>query len=340
MSRRVLVVLCCLGLAAGACSSSTPTAKPPTPIGSKPSTSTTIKGSATTAPPTRVVVGAAPFQLPRGSARAVLVADGDHLLLLGGFNSAKQTIGEILRIEPATKSVTRVGTLNAAVHDAAGGLVGGRPMVFGGGNGNETAGVQAVAANGSVSTIGKLPIARSDLATATVGARTFILGGYDGAKVRATTIATTDGVNFQILGDLPVPVRYPAVAALGTKVYAIGGTTSGNASGAVRAVQMLDTVTGAVTNIGELPQPLTDAVAATVHGRIYVFGGQLAGTMSDQVWRLDLGPTGAGPIGFTPVATLPTPVTDAAVAVLGDTAYLVGGEDPSALTAITTLEVR
>ena len=63
------------------------------------------------------------------------------------------------------------------------------------------------------------------------------------------------------------------------------------------------------------PNRLTDAVAATVHGQVYVFGGQLGGRISDQVWRLDLGPTGSAPVALTPVATLPTPVDDAAIAV-------------------------
>ena len=270
----------------------------------------------------------------------MLIAEGDHLLLLGGFNGAKQTISEIMRIAPATKTVTRVGALTTAVHDAAGASLGGRALVFGGGNGSETAGVQAVNADGTVGVIGKLPVARSDLATATIGTRTFILGGYDGARVRATTLATTDGIAFQILGDLPVPVRYPAVAALGTTVYAIGGTTTGNPSGAVRAIQALDTATGTATQVGTLSQPLTDAVAATVRGHIYVFGGQLAGRISNQVWRLDIDASGVAPVALTPVATLPTPVTDAAIAVLNDVAYLVGGESPSILPTITTLEVR
>jgi hypothetical protein len=269
----------------------------------------------------------------------VLVADGDHLLLLGGFNGAKQTISEILRIDPSAKTVASAGALITAVHDAAGALVAGRPMVFGGGNSRETAGVQAVNANGAVTLAGTLPIPRSDLATATIGDRTFIVGGYDGASVRATTISTTDGITFQLLGDLPVPVRYPAVAALGPLVYVIGGTTNGNVSGAVTAVQVLDTTTGKVQRIGDLPQPLTDAVAATVHGHVYVFGGQLGGRISDQVWRLDLGPTGNAPVTLTRVATLPTPVTDAAIAVLHNVAYLVGGESPSILPTITTLEL-
>ena len=71
-----------------------------------------------------------------------------------------------------------------------------------------------------------------------------------------------------------------------------------------------------------------------------MFGGQLAGHISNQVWRLDVDPSGTTPIALTPVATLPTPVTDAAIAVMNGVAYLVGGESPSILPTITTLEVR
>ncbi len=324
-------------IALAACSGSSTAA--PTTNHTKPSSATT-HATATTTAPTHVVVAAAPFQLSRPSARAALVADGDHLLLLGGFDGAKQTIGDIMRIDPPSRSTRPAGRLPTAVHDAAGALVAGRPMVFGGGNSTETAGVQAVNSDGTVVLAGSLPIPRSDLATATVGTRTFIVGGYDGSRVRATTVATSDGSHFDVLGDLPVPVRYPAVAALGSLVYAVGGTTNGNSSGAVTAVQVLDTATGTVRKIGDIPQPLTDAVAATVRGHIYIFGGQLAGRISDQVWRLDVDPAGATPVTLTPVATLPSPVTDAAITVWHDVAYLVGGESPSILPTITTLEVR
>ena len=109
---------------------------------------------------------------------------------------------------------------------------------------------------------GSSAIPRSDLSAVTVGRRTFLVGGYDGSKIR-------DGARndrrreFALLGDLPVPVRYAAVAAVGTDVYVIGGSNGG---GAVRHVQALDTKTGAVRVIGELPQGLSDAVAATLEG--------------------------------------------------------------------------
>ncbi|MGZ6887803.1 MAG: hypothetical protein ACXVJA_16445, partial [Acidimicrobiia bacterium] len=136
------------------------------------------------------------------------------------------------------------------------------------------------------------------------------------------------------------PVRYPAVAALGTTVLVVGGTTTGNASGAVRTVQALDTTTGAVRTVGDLPVSLTDAVAATIRGHVYVVGGVADGHPSSQVWRLDLGATAGAPVGLTPVATLPVSLTDAAVAVRGDVAYVAGGESPAVSTAVFTLEVR
>ncbi len=322
-----------LGLAACSSGGSTPGVTPTRSTARRSSTTST-----SVAPHVPVVkVSLAPWTLPRASARAVLVADGSRLLLLGGLDGNRQTTSEVLALDPATGTVAKVGALGAAVHDAAGALVNGAPMVFGGGNSTETAAVQAFGPDGGSHVVGRLPIPRSDLAAATLGARTFLVGGYDGSSIRATALATTDGMTFTLLGDLPVPVRYPAVAALGTAVYVIGGST---ADGAVRTVQLLDTTTGTTRTIGDLPETLSDAVAATVSGRVYVFGGEWGGRPSAQVWRLDVGSGAAPGATLTPVATLSTPVVDAAVAVLGDRAYLVGGESPAILSTVSVLEVR
>ena len=282
-----------------------------------------------------VAVTTASWKLPRPSAREVVVADGDHLLLLGGLDADRRTVADVFRIDPRAGSVTPAGMLGTAVHDAAGALVGGVPMVFAGGNSTETAAVQAFEPGPSSRVVGHLPIPRSDLSAVTVGRRTFLVGGYDGSNIRATVLATTDGTKFALLGDLPVPVRYAAVAAVGTNVYVVGGSNGG---GAVREVQALDTKTGTVRVIGKLPQGLSDAVAATLGGHVYVFGGNWGGQPSAQIWRLET--SGKPGVTLTPVATLPTPVVDAAVAVLGNRAYLVGGESPAPLTSVSILEVR
>jgi hypothetical protein len=303
----------------------------------RPTTSSTNAGPATTITtpaPTRAVLSTASWTLPRGSARAALVADGDHLLLLGGLDGNRQTTASVLRIEPTTGTVADAGLLAAPVHDTAGALVQGVPMTFGGGASTESSAVQALSGS-SARVVGHLPIPRSDLAAVTVGTRTFLVGGYDGATIRATVLATTDGANFARLGDLPTPVRYPAAAALGNEVLVIGGS---NGAGAVRDVQAVDVSTGATRLVGQLPATLSDAVAATVHGQVYVFGGMWSGRPSAQVWRLALQPGGS--ISWSPVAALPTPVVDAAAAVLGDRAFVVGGESPALLRSVSILEVR
>ncbi len=279
----------------------------------------------------------APWTLPRPSAREVVIADRDHLLVLGGLDGSRRTTADVMRVDPRSGTVTSVGRLGTPVHDAAGAVVGGIPMVFAGGNSSETAMVQAFGPGATSRTVGRLPIPRSDLSAATVGRRTFLVGGYDGSSIRATVISTADGATFALHGDLPIPVRYPAAAAVGTSVYVIGGS---NGSGAVRDVQVVDTKTGMVRVIGELPQSLSDAVAATVAGHVYVFGGNWGGRPSAQVWRLDLGASGAAGVTLTPVGMLATPVTNAAVAVLGSRAYLVGGESPEMLQTVSILEVR
>lgn len=305
-----------------------------------PSTVTTRRPPSTTAAvaPTRIVVRRR-ATLPHGSARAVLVAGPTGLLLLGGLDASRNTTGEILRIDPATGTVTNAGTLAVAVHDAAAADVGGGPTVFGGGNANETASVQRVGTDGTTTVIGRLPVPRSDLSAATVAGRVYLVGGYDGTRVRATTLSTADAAAFQILGDLPVPVRYAAVGALGHDVYVVGGTTTGSAGGAVAAVQALDTTTGAVRSVGVLPFPLTDAVAATLHGHLYVLGGLVDGRPSARIWRLDP-PSGTTPLAFVPVATLPVPLADAAVAIDRGIAYVAGGESPALSSAVFSVEAR
>ena len=80
--------------------------------------------------------------------------------------------------------------------------------------------------------------ARADAAALTIGATAFVVGGYDGRALDAEVLGTTDGLHFAQVAALPVPVRYPAVAALDGEIYVFGGQ-SGNGQ-PVRAVQVVD----------------------------------------------------------------------------------------------------
>ena len=178
---------------------------------------------------------------------------------------------------------------------------------------------------------------RSDLAAATVGARTFLVGGYDGSSIRATALATTDGATFALLGDLPVPVRYPAVAAVGTDVYVIGGSDRRRRGADGPGARHDDG--GGARDRGSARHPVRcgrrDRRRARVRVRRRV-GRSTVGAGLAARRRLGSAPSAR----LTPVATLATPVVDAAVAVLGDRAYLVGGESPAMLSTVSVLEVR
>jgi hypothetical protein len=80
-------------------------------------------------------------KLPLPLAHAPLVALGRSLYLIGGTNAAGRPLDRILRIDPASGSVTPAGRLPSPLADTAAVTVGGRIVVLGGdGHGNAASG--------------------------------------------------------------------------------------------------------------------------------------------------------------------------------------------------------
>jgi len=242
-------------------------------------------------------------------------------MVLGGLTSGSATTPGVIRIDPTTGASTAAGSLVDPVHDAAGAVVGGRDVVFGGGAAKVVATVQAVTPPGSVIRLGALPAPRADLAAATVDGKTVLVGGYDGTTWSADVLATTDGAHFSTVAALPQPVRYPAVAAVGHVVYVIGGELPGG-RGDATTIQAVDPGAGSARVVGQLATGLSHASAAVVGGKLYLFGGRSGGLVTDAVSVVDTTTWAA-----TTVARLPVAVSDMAVAAVGGATYLVGGED-------------
>jgi hypothetical protein len=294
---------------------------------------------------------AAAYQLPAPVTRAVALPQpgpGHDLLIAGGLNARSATTNAVTLLDPVTGQTSRAGRLAAPSHDAGGAVLGGKPFVFGGGSLASISTVQSGPGKSWHAT-GRLPGVRSDLSAVTVGGRAYLVGGYDGSSWDAGVLATSDGTRFTVAARLPVPVRYAAVAALGSRIWVFGGQTT---SGITDVIQQIDTATGRASVAGRLPTPIAHAAGFTLGGRIFVAGGQTApaagksgvaspsAALSTSGKILEYRPAPGGPGSTVTAGRLPVPVANGAAAVLGGTGYLVGGDqNGTAVPAVTTFRL-
>ncbi len=288
--------------------------------------------------------GVLPWSLSAPISRElVLPGAGSALVIAGGLSAGQSSASGVFSLDTVTGTLSALGALPSAVHDAAGASVGGHDLVLGGGSPTTTAGVEAfaapVGASGKVSPIvaGQLPQPRSDAVGVTIGTTAYVVGGYDGTNPDANVLATTDGQHFTTVATLAVPVRYPAAAAFGGAIYVFGGqaVTGASAGQAVDSIQRIDPATHQVSVVGHLPGPLAGAMAAVLGGQIYVAGGAAQtgataspGPASTAIWAFD-------PAKGTMLnaGNLIVPTSYAGIAVVGSRAWIVGGESSGALTA-------
>lgn len=263
-------------------------------------------------------VTAAPWRLPVPMSAVATVAQGSGVLIAGGLDATGRSSSGVVRLDVARGRVTPAGGLVEAVHDAAGAMVGGAPVLFGGGSSASSAVVQSMAPSGDPQLLGQLPSKRSDLTAVAVGRRAFLVGGYDGSALSPDVLSTGDGTSFSTVARLPNPVRYPAVAAVGETIYAFGGESA--AGGESDVIQAIDTRTGSARAVGHLPTPLAHSAAVRLGGQVYLAGGRSHGAATDSVWSYDPRSGSVSSAG-----RLPQAVSDAGVATVGDAAYLVGG---------------
>lgn len=274
-------------------------------------------------PPT-LKVNAMVKGLPVALSRAQAQPDGPTLLVLGGL-AGGQSSAAVRRFSPASDTVVAAGTLAVATHDAASALLGTSAVVFGGGEAVTIDKVQTFNAKGS-QVIGALPQARSDLVAAAVAGRIYLLGGYDGKSDQADVLMTTDGATYKVITQLPTPVRYAGVVALGTTIYVIGGEHNGVQTADIQAV---DVAAGTAKVVAMLPVPLSHESIFLLGGSMFLAGGRAGTTTRTQVDVIDP-TTGA----LTRAGLLPRPAADMALGQIGNDVYLIGGESPAPLNTI------
>ncbi len=276
-----------------------------------------------------LVASLAGWNLPAPVSAPVVIAHQGRLLVAGGLDSGNASSSVFVEFDPRSGRIRSRGALPQATHDAAGALVAGRPVVFGGGVAAPSAWVQQIDGRGG-SMAGSLPRARADLAATTSGGRAYLVGGYDGSSPSTDVLATSDARHFTSVARLAAGVRYPAVAQLGPTIYVFGGEQNGVATDRIQAV---DVSSGSARLVGRLPKPVAHASAFVLGGRVFVAGGRSGSAFSDRIWRFLPSSGQVQKAGVLPVA-----VADAGTAVVGGAAYLVGGAGPKALD--TVVKVR
>ena len=208
---------------------------------------TTVAATTETTSSQDVVVSSAPWTLPSPVSRAAVFAEDGRLAVLGGLGPSNATTAAIVEVDPTTGRAQTIGHLAVPVHDAAGAALGSHLFVFGGGAQSVSAAVQMYNPDGPAGAgseraprIASLPSPRADVAATAADGNVVLVGGYDGRQATPDVLATTDGSTFNAIAQLPVPVRYPAIAAVGHVVFVIGGelVAGGADSNAIQAVDL------------------------------------------------------------------------------------------------------
>ena len=270
--------------------------------------------------PSAVESGLLPWRFHAPLSREVVLPQigGHGLVVLGGLERGDSSTAAIELLDPRNGVLSPHGTLLQATHDAAGATLGGRQLVIGGGT-TAPAGSIQIETGLKVREGGALAGARADAGAVTIGRTAYVVGGYDGSAMDREVVATTDGRAYRNVAALPVPVRYPALAVLGSRIYVFGGLgANGRPSD---AVQLVDPAGRTAHVVGRLPRPLEGGAAGVLGGTIYLAGGRTAAGPTRAVYAFR--PRGAS---FLRAGSLRVGVAYAGAAVSNGRLWIVGGE--------------
>src|SRR4029077_6623110 len=91
-----------------------------------------------------VEAGLLPWHLPQPLSRELLMpGPGRSVTIVGGLDSAGNSKSTIISLDTATGSLSLLGSLRVATHDAAGAQIGAQDLVLGGGSPTTNGYVQA-----------------------------------------------------------------------------------------------------------------------------------------------------------------------------------------------------
>jgi hypothetical protein len=210
--------------------------------------------------------------LPAPLASPAVLVSGGTLYAIGGQNGAGTPGNGILRIDPATGTVTEAGTFVEPLAGAGFAQSGNGVLIAGGWTGTQYAtAVLRFTLPGAAALVARLPEGVRDAAAVLTGGKLYVAGGRTARGLSAAVYAVdlaSGGVS--VVGRLPRAVAGASLVAAGGQLYLLGGRT---ASGPVATVVRIDPGSGRIERAGAMPSPLADAAAVRLGGKTLVAGG-------------------------------------------------------------------
>lgn len=329
MSAKALGTVALLSLTVAACggSSAHPAATTTATTSARAAAHSAARPQRATAP-VRLVPAQTLASLPEARSGVAAAAFGDGIVVAGGLSPAGVSTDTVIRLAPHA-TPRSASPLPGPVHDAAATEVGGRLLLFGGGESEGSDRIVSVAP-GTPRVIGTLPQALSDLTAVAIGGRAYVVGGWNGTATNRDIYAVSATGRVTTVGRLELGVRYPAAAALDGRVIVAGGETT--AGTPTTRAWSFDPASGRVTRLPDLPAPTDHTEGAVLGGRFYLLGGLRAGSFTRAI--LSWAP---GESRWRAAGHLNRAVADAgAVAFDGGIAF-IGGRDSAGKLATVTL---
>lgn len=131
---------------------------------------------------------------------------------------------------------------------------------------------------------------------------------------------------------MPTPLRYPAgVGAIGSKIYVVGGITTGGTL--IATNQVYNTLTNTWTTAAPLPTALANGTGAVVKGILYVIGGGSASTVVDTVYAYNPSTN-----TWTSKTNMLTARASIGSAIRSGVIYVIGGVNGDGVTRLSANE--
>jgi N-acetylneuraminic acid mutarotase len=226
----------------------------------------------------------APMPTPRYGLAAVVGSDGTIYAIGGNYTSVNDA-GPSVVVEaytPATNTWRSLPALPVGRSDVAAAAIGDTIYAIGGFDGTTFQTLGSVAAwQPGAPAWSVLPdamtTARSEHAAAVLADGTiYALGGEHGvATTELDACEWFQGSSWHTLPAMPTPRKAFAAAALGSRLYALGGNRWVGASVSyLAAVEVFDADAHAWSQVASLPTGRREHAAIALGGKIYVIGGR------------------------------------------------------------------